>query len=327
MQQGALLALGLVGGLAAVASGQIELLGSFNPAEGAGMNAIGFNPDRDEVFVHFNHDASVHVYDRSGVFLRAFAKPSGNAGNDGDLEFADEAVDIGGTIVPADALLVIENDNEPPRIVAADAVTGAVLAEQAFPANEVGQWTGGSYHHGRDTFFCSDWSADVVQEVDAGDGTVLGALPINPEGSPGGFDFFYSDVEVLRATGTLYLFSDAQPTLRVMTAEGVWVADFPIGSLGVGSMSGIAFDDARGEAWISSTNGNVYHLGGFDAFEGDPCSDADLTLPFGTLDFFDVQLFLQYFSSHNAAADMNGDGVYDFFDVQAYLQAFSAGCP
>ncbi|KAA0215029.1 MAG: hypothetical protein DYG94_03740 [Leptolyngbya sp. PLA3] len=47
----------------------------------------------------------------------------------------------------------------------------------------------------------------------------------------------------------------------------------------------------------------------------------------GTLDFFDMQAFLQAFSSHDPAADFTGEGTFDFFDVQAFLQAFSAGCP
>ncbi|GAB4385559.1 MAG: hypothetical protein Kow0022_11910 [Phycisphaerales bacterium] len=58
-----------------------------------------------------------------------------------------------------------------------------------------------------------------------------------------------------------------------------------------------------------------------------PCSPADFAAPFGTLDFFDVQVFLQAFSAQASEADLNGDGAYDFFDVQAFLQAFAAGCP
>jgi hypothetical protein len=60
---------------------------------------------------------------------------------------------------------------------------------------------------------------------------------------------------------------------------------------------------------------------------GGPCSDADFVEPFGVLDFFDVQAFLNAFSAHDAGADLNGDGLFDFFDVQNYLNLFSAGCP
>ncbi|KAA0216511.1 MAG: hypothetical protein DYG94_05015 [Leptolyngbya sp. PLA3] len=58
-----------------------------------------------------------------------------------------------------------------------------------------------------------------------------------------------------------------------------------------------------------------------------PCNDADFAEPYGTLDFFDVQAFLQAFSMHDPSADLTGDGLYDFFDVQAFLSAFSFGCP
>ena len=47
----------------------------------------------------------------------------------------------------------------------------------------------------------------------------------------------------------------------------------------------------------------------------------------GTLDFFDVQAFLNAFAVQDPAADFNSDGSFDFFDVLAFLQAFSGGCP
>jgi hypothetical protein len=47
----------------------------------------------------------------------------------------------------------------------------------------------------------------------------------------------------------------------------------------------------------------------------------------GTLDFFDVQAFLDAFSAADPAADLNGDTIFDFFDVQMFLSLFSAGCP
>lgn len=47
----------------------------------------------------------------------------------------------------------------------------------------------------------------------------------------------------------------------------------------------------------------------------------------GVLNFFDVQGFLQAFSTEDPAADYAPDGLYNFFDVQAFLQAFANGCP
>jgi hypothetical protein len=47
----------------------------------------------------------------------------------------------------------------------------------------------------------------------------------------------------------------------------------------------------------------------------------------GQLDFFDLQVFLNWYASGDLRADLTADGVLDFFDVQAYLNLFAAGCP
>ncbi len=60
---------------------------------------------------------------------------------------------------------------------------------------------------------------------------------------------------------------------------------------------------------------------------GGPCNDADFAKPFGTLDFFDVQVFLNLFAFEDLAADLTGEGDFNFFDVQAFLNAFAGGCP
>lgn len=44
-------------------------------------------------------------------------------------------------------------------------------------------------------------------------------------------------------------------------------------------------------------------------------------------DFFDVQQFLNYYSSGDLRADFVADGNLDFFDVQEFLNQYSAGCP
>ncbi len=57
-----------------------------------------------------------------------------------------------------------------------------------------------------------------------------------------------------------------------------------------------------------------------------PMCAADLNND-GVLDFFDVSMFLNAYSSMNPIADFDGNGVYDFFDVSAFLNAYTAGCP
>ena len=54
---------------------------------------------------------------------------------------------------------------------------------------------------------------------------------------------------------------------------------------------------------------------------------ADFTTPFGVLDFFDAQAFLNLLSAGDAEADLTGDDSLDFFDLQAFLNSFAGGCP
>ena len=57
------------------------------------------------------------------------------------------------------------------------------------------------------------------------------------------------------------------------------------------------------------------------------CNGADLALPFGTLNFADVQAFLGAFGSSDPAADLAAPmGTFNFADVQAFLGAFGQGC-
>lgn len=58
-----------------------------------------------------------------------------------------------------------------------------------------------------------------------------------------------------------------------------------------------------------------------------PCA-ADLTEPFGVLNFFDALAYIQAFNAGDPDADLaEPTGVINFFDMLAYLDAFNAGCP
>jgi probable HAF family extracellular repeat protein len=45
------------------------------------------------------------------------------------------------------------------------------------------------------------------------------------------------------------------------------------------------------------------------------------------IDFFDLQVFLNWYASGDLQADFIVDGILDFFDVQEFLNLYSAGCP
>ena len=57
------------------------------------------------------------------------------------------------------------------------------------------------------------------------------------------------------------------------------------------------------------------------------CSVADVSAPFGVLNFADVQAFLGAFNTGGASADIAAPaGVFNFADVQAFLGHFAEGC-
>ena len=56
------------------------------------------------------------------------------------------------------------------------------------------------------------------------------------------------------------------------------------------------------------------------------CCEADLNGD-GSVDFFDVSIFLTLYILEDTRIDYTQDGVIDFFDVSEFLQAFAVGCP
>jgi hypothetical protein len=55
---------------------------------------------------------------------------------------------------------------------------------------------------------------------------------------------------------------------------------------------------------------------------------ADIALPFGELNFFDLSVFLSWYNQQDPRADIAGPtGVFNFFDVAAYIGLYNAGCP
>ncbi|MEZ6241934.1 MAG: M12 family metallo-peptidase [Phycisphaerales bacterium] len=73
---------------------------------------------------------------------------------------------------------------------------------------------------------------------------------------------------------------------------------------------------------------NAYLASSGGCLAPDPCSSADMALPYAQLDFSDVVQFLTDFSEMNFTADLAAPfGQFDFSDVTTFLAAFGAGCP
>jgi hypothetical protein len=235
----------------------VRVLSSFDPGLGL-LVAIGLDPATGNLFLYDDFAASIFEYTPAGTQVAPAIPNPGTASNDHDFDFLLEDTSVGGTVVPAGALLVMNGEITPRTIYAIEASTGAILATlpTTLP-NPVGM----SYHTARTTFFAVDWVDDLIRELDPSTGAVLASFPVTPAGAPA-WDMYFGDIEVDQETGRLLLVSSSQGTVRVLAATGAFVADHDAGSAGVGSMSGIAWNDLTSTAWLSTTQGIVHHVDG-----------------------------------------------------------------
>lgn len=86
-----------------------------------------------------------------------------------------------------------------------------------------------------------------------------------------------------------------------------------------------SIDPRDGEDQLIECEFALFSDGTLDLSTTSSCT-ADFTQD-GMLDFFDVSLFLQYFTSMDIKADLNNDGSLDFFDISSFLSLFAIGCP
>ncbi len=182
-------------------------------------------------------------------------------------------------------------------------VGGAFTNTGATPLGRVARWTPGDGWH--------TMEGGVDGEVRA-----LGAHD------------FGSGVRLVAGGG--FVNAGGNPALRVATWDGESWA--PLG----GGMNNFVF------SLVSHDTGDQAHLyagGNFTMASGQAslnistwavCDDQKPCIPdqtgHGVFDFFDVQVYLNLYSSGSPLADLNNDGTLDFFDVQMFLGLYSAGC-
>lgn len=241
----------------------VTLEGSFNPPAADDLVAIGFDNRTGNVFAYDDSQPVIREYTPAGAqVLPTIPLPGPAESNDVDLDFAPEGLNLNGTAVPENALLVTDDDNDN-ALRAIDKDDGAVLAAKTNLVPSAVDMVGGAYDAERNSHFIVDFSADRIREYDPATGALVGGpFPVHPAGSPP-FDVFYGDIEVSQTTGNLLVVSSEQDRIRELTPTGAFVQDIDIAGLVGGGMAGIAIDDASGDAWIGtrSSTVSVYHLG------------------------------------------------------------------
>lgn len=123
--------------------------------------------------------------------------------------------------------------------------------------------------------------------------------------------------EIHFSTGRTHIYLNEEGVINPVPA---WTFDAPQ----VGNA--LAFGDINGDGLDDLVTGYSGDISIRVFFATAPDCVADFTGD-GELNFFDVQDFLDAFSSEDPRADLTGDGSLDFFDVQEFLDLFADGCP
>lgn len=235
-----------------------ELISSFNPDLGV-LVAVGYEPTSDQLYLYDDFADSIYVYTTAGARVGGGLPLAGIASNDIDLDFTEVSVTVGSTVFPNGTLLINNGESTPGTLYGMDRDSGLLLDSLALQTS--GQPVGGAVHTARASFFSLSWDVDLIHEVDLSTGAATSTFSPAPVGASA-FDIFYGDIEVDPVTGNLMLVSSAQPRIRVLSPTGAFIRDVDVSALGISSMSGIAWDAANRIAWIVTTTGMVYAVGG-----------------------------------------------------------------
>jgi Ca2+-binding RTX toxin-like protein len=246
----ALAAIPLVGMTAGAerADAAIALKGSFTPGIGT-LVGVAFDVPTKQVYVYPDFSNAIIRYTPTGTQIPPDPPMTGTSSNDFDLDFSTKSMTINGTSVPAGTLLYVNGD-QGNLLRAVNKTTGAVIAAKVLAGG--GSYVGGSHHSVRGTFFATDYTTETIREVNANTGAVVASFPAQPAGSPA-FSINYGDVEVNGGTGTLYVVSSDQNRIRELRPNGAFVRDIDV----------TPFGESTGDAYITTTAGSVFRLGGF----------------------------------------------------------------
>jgi|GEM_PF-4256373 len=234
-----------------------QILSSFTAT---GNNPIGIGYGNDEVFVFDDFDTVIQVFDRDGNTLRTLPNPGGST-NDFDIDFVDQAMSLNNIAVPAGSLLVTDGDQGDDIVYAINATDGSLITS----LNITNQQTVGvSYNPADQLLYSLDWDNDIVRVFDPNTGVQVNNFSTTPAGQTV-LNVFFGDIDI-DADGNLQIVTDVVEQTRVLTTSGAFVQDFDLSLISPDDnldLTGIAFDNARGEAWVTQRSGQVFQLSGF----------------------------------------------------------------
>lgn len=240
-------------------TGPATLLGFWHPQVGS-LVSVALDPATSNLFLYQELGQQILEYTPGGIPVPPAVPLSALASNDIDLDFLTLPTIVGQTGVPSNSLLIVNGAVVPTKVTAVEKATGIALDSIVLPTN-AGSSVGGAFHPARGTLFSVDWTTAVIGEYNLASGALVSSFTVRPTGPPS-FDVSYGDVDLDVATGNLMVVSSSQNVIRVFTSTGAWVRDVDVASLGIQLLSGIAWDDSSRTAWVVSTNGGVYHVGG-----------------------------------------------------------------
>ena len=278
----------------------------FDPGLGV-LNGIAFDSSTGLIYLHGTFDTTLEIYSEYGHHVGSIPDPGQN-GNESDYSFNSLPTMIGGVPVPANSLIVIENESAVAQLIAADPATGAVFASQDL--NFVaGQLVGGTFCDSTGTFYAIDWITDQIYEFD-GSGNLLNLVD-----AVNNFDVFYGDIEFNPVDGYLYLVSSQHDFIQVLRPNGEYVGEIDVSSR-IGGMSGISFNHVTGDAWISSIFGFAYRWE-FVSYSVQPYS---FSLTRGTLSAGNLEQ-LQFSDNNDVSIRRNGSDIQSRTEFEVELVA------
>ncbi|MGK7932282.1 MAG: hypothetical protein AB4041_12725 [Microcystaceae cyanobacterium] len=239
------------------ASSQLALVERFDL--GINFCGVAFDDVADTIFTFTCFSNGIDERTKNGSLIDTISSP-GAISNNFDLDFLTEPTNIDGTLVPANTLLAINGDNTPDIVYALDKNNGSILS--SIPSGSQIS-VGGAYSPERDSFFLVEpVPREIIGERNLTDGTTIESFSYEPVGSPS-FTVSFGDLDVLEASGNLFVISGR--FIRELTPTGDFVRDYSISEFGILNASGIAFDDASGEAYIVEVTGQLTIISGFEA--------------------------------------------------------------